>query len=293
MNSSVSIQFIINPISGTIQKQNLPELFEKEIDKEKFSWEIKHTNARGHATEIARKAVADGVNIVVAVGGDGTINEVAKALVHSKKSALGIIPLGSGNGLARHLRIPLQPKKALQTILNGKNDLVDSCQVNDVPFFCTSGVGFDATVSHYFDSIPGRGLHTYIKSSLKKYFSYKPETYQIEVDGVKFERCAFIVSVANASQYGNNAYISPTADIKDGLMDLVIMQRFAKPIGAWLIFLSFSKLIDKSSYLEIIKGKEIKIKQATKIAHIDGDPISLAKDLTYKIQEKSLLVRVP
>jgi diacylglycerol kinase (ATP) len=293
MQSKTFIQFIINPISGTIKKQNLPELFGRLIDRNQFDWEIKYTNARGHATEIAKKAVENGVDIIVAVGGDGTINEVAKSLIHSEKSTLGVIPLGSGNGLARHLEIPLSPAKALKVILEGKRIQIDTCKVNKVPFFCTSGVGFDATVSHYFDKIPGRGLYTYIKSSISKYFTYKPEVYQIEIDGKKIEKAAFIVSVANASQYGNNAYISPNANISDGLMDLVVMRKFAKPIGAWLIFLSFTKLINKSDYLEILQGKHIKIKQKSNLAHIDGDPIVLSENLEYEIEVNSLWVKVP
>jgi YegS/Rv2252/BmrU family lipid kinase len=292
MQSKTSIQFIINPISGTIKKQNLPELFERLIDRNLFDWEIKYTNARGHATEIAKQAVADKVNTIVAVGGDGTINEVAKSLIHSEQSTLGIIPLGSGNGLARHLKIPLSPAQALKVILDEKRIQIDTCKVNNVPFFCTSGVGFDATVSHYFDQIPGRGLYTYITASISKYFAYTPEVYQIEIDGKKIEKSAFIVSVANASQYGNNAYISPNANISDGLMDLVVMKKFAKPIGAWLIFLSFAKLIDKSSYLEIVKGKQISIKHKSKLAHIDGDPIQLSEHLKYEIEANSLWVKV-
>ena len=147
--TKISIHFIINPISGTAKKHGLPKLFEQHINKDQFDWEIKYTQHAGHATDIAANAVKQGVDYVVAVGGDGTVNEIGSALV-SASTKLGIIPLGSGNGLARHLGIPLNPKKALEQILTGNTVKIDACDVNGQPFFCTSGVGFDALVSHSF-----------------------------------------------------------------------------------------------------------------------------------------------
>jgi len=293
MHSKYSICFIINPISGTTQKHHLPELFEKEIDTSQFEWEIKYTDRPKHATELAKQSVQEGFDTIVAVGGDGTINEVGRALVGTN-SRLGIIPLGSGNGLARHLGIPLSVKGALNTILKGANFQMDSCQVNGQAFFCTSGVGFDATVSHYFaKDRDNRGLWNYAKTSIKQYFRYEPKTYQIEIDGTQYSEKAFIIAVANAAQYGNNAHISPEADVSDGLMDVCIMKSFPKALGLWLIFQSFNKSIHLSRYVTILRGKHVRIQNANEFAHLDGDPVSLNPKLEYKILEKSLNVCVP
>lgn len=292
MNASKkTIHIIINPISGTSKKKNLPELFERYIDKSLFNWEIKHTEYAHHGTEIAAEAVKNGIDYVIAVGGDGTINEIAKALIGSE-TKLGIIPLGSGNGLARHLRIPLKPEKALKSILEEKSILIDTCEVNGQPFFCTSGVGFDALVSHHFAQTKGRGLVTYAKMALQQYFNYQPSTYQIVIDGYEYTEQAFVVTLANAGQYGNNAYISPEADISDGLMDVCVVGKFPKLLGIMMLFLSFTGSIHKSKYMKIIRGKQISIRNMGGYTHLDGDPVSLDKSLNYSIQPKSLAVLV-
>ena len=220
-----SIVFIINPISGTHSKDEIPALIETRLDHERYDYEIQLTGYAGHATEIARNCVARGIDAVVAVGGDGTVNEVARALTHSE-TALGIIPCGSGNGLARHLCIPMDAKKAIDIINACNIELFDYGVINDLPFFCTCGMGFDAFISLKFAEAGKRGPITYVENVLKEGLKYKPETYQVESDDGAHRYKAFLIACANASQYGNNAYIAPGATMKDGQMDVIIMEPF-------------------------------------------------------------------
>ena len=201
------IIFIINPISGTASKAGIPKLIERYLDHEAFDYEIKLTEYAGHASVIATEAKDNHVDIVVAVGGDGTVNEVARAIVHSQ-TALGIIPCGSGNGLARHLLLPLNMAKAIKIINACEIHQLDYGIINEHPFFCTCGMGFDAFVSHKFAEAGKRGPITYVENVLKEGLKYKPETYEIRDESGTTRLKAFLISCANASQYGNNAYIA-------------------------------------------------------------------------------------
>ena len=173
------ILYIINPISGTQRKQRIAQLADKLTDRVQFDVEIAYTEYAGHATIIATEAAKRGIDIVVAVGGDGTVNEVGRALIHTH-TALAIVPCGSGNGLARHLHIPLQPKKAIDIINQSVVHQLDYGTINDRPFFCTCGVGFDAFISERFASAGKRGLLTYVENTLKSGLQYKPQIYTIE-----------------------------------------------------------------------------------------------------------------
>jgi YegS/Rv2252/BmrU family lipid kinase len=293
MPATTTICFIINPISGAVKKQHLPAVFKKAFTTDEFHWEIKFTKAQKHATELAAAAVAEKFDIVVAVGGDGTINEVAQSLVGTE-AALGIIPLGSGNGLARHLGIPLHVEQALQVILHGSTRRIDSCQVNGEAFFCTSGVGFDATVSHFFAQHQHkRGLFNYARAALRQYFSYRPQQYKIEIDGQQLTKQAFIIVVANAAQYGNNVYVSPEAGIADGQLDVCIIKHFAKWRGPLLLAQSFGRRIHRSRYVEVLRGRQVRISSASRLLHVDGDPLELKQPLHYAIDKQALKVRVP
>ena len=170
------ITFIVNPISGTQGKELILNLLNEKIDKEKYIWNVVNTERAGHAIEIAAQAARENVDIVVAIGGDGTINEIGRSLVHTK-TALGIIPCGSGNGLARHLHIPMEPKKALEIINDGVMDSIDYGKINGVDFFCTCGVGFDAFVSLKFANAGKRGPLTYLEKTFQESLTYQPETY--------------------------------------------------------------------------------------------------------------------
>lgn len=199
---SRKVLFVVNPISGTSDKNQILEYIEQTLNKDDIDWEIAKTQYAGHAIELTKDAAAKGYDTVVAIGGDGTVNEVARSLIHTNTS-LGIIPCGSGNGLARHLEISQDYKRAVDIIQNGLVHTIDYGLVNNLPFFCTCGVGFDAFVSLKFASAGKRGLLTYLENTLVEGLRYKPETYEIEDEEGSVKMKAFLIACANASQYGN------------------------------------------------------------------------------------------
>ena len=196
----------MNPISGTSSKKNIPGLIESTLNKDLFDYEILLTERAGHASELATNAKDASIDVVVAIGGDGTVNEVARSLVHSQ-TALGIIPCGSGNGLARHLMLPMNAKKCIEIINRCEIHDLDYGIINEHPFFCTCGMGFDAFVSMKFAEAGKRGPITYVENVLREGLKYEPETYEIEDENGIAKYKAFLISCANASQYGNNAYM--------------------------------------------------------------------------------------
>ena len=253
--------FIINLISGTSDKAAIPGLIDQYLDKTQFEYEIAVTQYAGHASEIAAKAKDDGVDVVVAIGGDGTVNEVARAIVHSS-TALGIIPCGSGNGLARHLLLPLNVRKAIEVINRCEIRQLDYGIINDYPFFCTCGMGFDAFVSMKFAEAGKRGPITYVENVLREGLKYKPETYTIEDENGTLQYKAFLISCANASQYGNNAYIAPQASMSDGLMDVIIMEPFDVFEAPQISIEMFSKTLDKNSKIKTFRTRHLHIRRA-------------------------------
>ena len=223
MAAKKKILFIMNPISGNAKKTGIPKIIETTLDTGLFDFEIEQTKYVGHACELAVKAKDNGYDAVVAVGGDGTVNDVAKALTHSE-TALGIIPCGSGNGLARHLMLPMDIAKAVEVINAFTIHDLDYGVINDIPFFCTCGMGFDAFISMKFAESGRRGPVTYLENILREGVKYKPETYEIKDESGSSLCRAFLISCANASQYGNNAYIAPQASMSDGLLDVIVIK---------------------------------------------------------------------
>lgn len=286
------IVFILNPISGTTSKAGIPMLIEKNLDQEKFDYEIIETQRAGHASEIAHECTMRGVDIVVAVGGDGTVNEVARAIIETD-TALGIIPCGSGNGLARHLMLPMNAKGAIEMINKCEIHDLDYGCINGMPFFCTCGMGFDAFISMKFANSGKRGPIAYVENVLKEGLKYKPETYEIVDDtGTKVYN-AFLVSVANASQYGNDAYIAPQASMRDGLMDVIIMEPFDMLQAAQVSLDMFNKTIDKNSHIKTFRSKHIHVHRSEPgVIHYDGDPIMADADLDIAIREHGIRVVV-
>ena len=286
------IVFILNPISGTTSKAGIPHLIDTYLDKELFDYSIRETERAGHASEIARECADQGVDIVVAVGGDGTVNEVARAIVETK-TALGIIPCGSGNGLARHLMIPINAKGAITNINKCVIHDLDYGCINGMPFFCTCGMGFDAFISMKFAMAGKRGPITYVENVLKAGLSYKPETYEIEDETGTETYKAFLVSVANASQYGNDAYIAPQASMSDGMLDVIIMEPFDMIQAAQVSIDMFNKTLDKNSQIKTFHSKHIHIHRAKPgVIHYDGDPIMADADVDITIREKGIRVIV-
>lgn len=286
------ILFIINPISGTAAKAQIPGKIEKYLDQEHFDYEIRNTEYAGHATRLATQAAHDGIDIVVAIGGDGTVNEVARALVHTR-TALGIIPSGSGNGLARHLLIPLNVRKSIDIINRCEIHELDYGVINGYPFFCTCGMGFDAFVSQKFAETGKRGPITYIQKVLEEGVTYKPETYEICIDGDTTVYKAFLISCANASQYGNNAYIAPQASMSDGLMDVIIMEPFDVIEAPQIAIDMFSKTLDKSSKIKTMQTKHLHVHRSQPgVIHYDGDPVESGEDIDIHLEERGIRIIV-
>jgi len=290
MDTKKRITFIVNPISGTQGKDDIPHQIDELLNHDLFDYDVRLTEYAGHAAEMAGNLAADGVDVVVAVGGDGTVNEVARSLVHTQ-SALAIIPCGSGNGLARHLRIPLDVRRALQIINRCQIEQFDYGVINELPFFCTCGMGFDAFISLKFAEAGKRGPITYVENVLKEGLKYKPETYEVVDDTGTTRHKAFLIACANASQYGNNAYIAPGATMKDGQMDVIIMEPFdvleAPQIAADL----FMKTLGNNSKIKTFRTKSLHIhRQEPGAIHYDGDPIMTGTDIDVHIEHLGISI---
>ena len=284
MMDKKKITFILNPISGTHSKEEIPNLIEQTLDQELYDYTIRFTEYAGHAAEIARECVEKEEDVVVAVGGDGTVNEVARSLVHTQ-TALAIIPCGSGNGLARHLCLPLDVKKAIGIINSYNVETFDYGVINDLPFFCTCGMGFDAFISLKFAETGKRGPITYAENMLKEGLNYKPETYEVEDETGAKRYKAFLIACANASQYGNNAYIAPGATMKDGEMDVIIMEPFTALDAPQIAADLFMKTLGNNSKIKTFRTKSLHIHRNEPGAiHYDGDPIMTDADIDVHME---------
>lgn len=293
MDTRKKLLAVINPISGTANKQYIPETITEVMDESKWDVMIRFTQRPGHATDLAKQAIKQGYYGVLAIGGDGTINEVAAALRDSD-TALGIIPNGSGNGLARHLNIPIDVKRALEEINNDRIEQFDYCMANQHPFFCTCGVGFDAHVSAKFAESKKRGPMSYIKNTLVEYLRYRSEEYSIETaDKVLTER-AFVIACGNASQYGNNAFITPHASMQDGLIDVTLIQPFTPLDTAVLGILLFTKHIDQDTNIQSFRTPSLTIhRPKAGVMHIDGEPMMMEADIEVKCIHNGIKIFLP
>lgn len=292
--SKKNLLFIINPISGVKRGSNLTKSIKKHIDKEKFNYKLKYTKYPGHAIEISKEAVEDNMDVIVAVGGDGTINEVASQMIGSKV-VLGIVPLGSGNGLARHLGIPRLVPAALKLINEFQVTDIDTASVNGIPFISIAGVGFDAKVAKLFAKNKRRGFLTYVRLITNNYINYKPKKYILEFDdGRMVTTRALFISFANSNQFGYNTTIAPNAQLRDGQLDICIVQKpniFTLPIIANLMLL---RAIDKSQYVETIRASHFKVSQKrNRVVNIDGEAAKIDKKLEVKVNPLSLQVIIP
>lgn len=286
-----TIWFIVNPISGTQDKEEIVAKIPEYFPESRFAVTIKYTEYSGHAAQIASQAVSENIDIVVAVGGDGTVNETARALVHSNV-ALGIVPSGSGNGLARHLFLPMNPDGALQVISECNIHTLDYGLINDLPFFCTAGVGFDAFLSDKFNKSGKRGLLSYIENALREGVSYQPETYELEILGEEAEICtyrAFLITCANASQYGNDFYIAPHASMSDGLLDVTIMEPFNVFEAPQIAYQLVNKTITQNSRIKTFRCKDLIIHRTSPgVIHVDGDPKDADADVRVSLRHKDI-----
>lgn len=276
------VLFIINPISGGKKKDSVPGLIKQYLDANRYEYAIGYTASAGHAATLSAEAV--GVHdIVVAVGGDGTINEVASGIAGTD-TLFGIIPFGSGNGLSRFLNIPLDIIRAIKNINDCRVERIDAGKLNGKYFFNMAGMGFDAHISEVFSHHKERGFMSYVRSAFSEVMNFKPDTYKISIDGKVIERQAFMLSIANSSQYGNNAYISPMASVQDGLLDVCVVKPFPVWKFLWMASIMFTKTADKSSSVEIHRGKHIRINRANKgPVHLDGEPQIAGAELQIDI----------
>lgn len=286
------IAFIINPISGSGKKEELPILIQRGLDASMFEPEIVFTNFRGHGSMLAKHFIEEGFQRIVAVGGDGTVNEIAKELVHTD-CTLGIIPIGSGNGLARHLGIPMNKRKAIEQLNYSEPILIDYGIVNNKPFFCTCGTGFDAYVSTEFAKGKRRGIMRYIEKIITGYFSCKSQNYHLKGDGIDLKTKAFVMTFANASQWGNNAYIAPQASVQDGKLDISIMSNFPIIAIPTLALQLFTKNIDKDLFMTTLRSDELTLtREESGPFHYDGEPYEEGTKIHIKIIPDGLKVLV-
>lgn len=289
------IHFIANPFSGNTIVQTLPALVAKYFDKNAFDCTIKHTEYGGHATILAKEAVEAKIDLVVAVGGDGSINEVARGLIGSE-TILGILPAGSGNGFSMHLGIGRNPERAMTYLKNGAVLEMDTCKVNGVPFVNLAGVGFDANVARRIKGSTLRGFKGYLTYSLKEAVDYQMQDFELEIDGKKIQRKCFSIAVANAPMYGYGFVVAPSAKLNDGLLEVMILKAASKWRYIFEGWRFLNNSLNESSLSERFAAKKVVIRAKKKplAVHFDGESILVEKgDLVFEIVEKSLKIMCP
>lgn len=289
----MKLLLIVNPASGTRSRLALIPKLCRRLEKSGFEVEASLTRGPGHATRLAADAVRRGFYGVVACGGDGTVNETARALCGTS-TALGIIPTGSGNGLARHLEIPVDIASSIKVIAGNNITACDYGTANGKPFFCTFGVGFDAAVSERFARQKRRGLMMYLKSAVDEFVKYSPEEYTIEADGQVITEDAFLIVCCNASQYGNNAFIAPQASITDGLLDLTIVHSGNLITRALLGVDLLTGFIGKNALIHTIQTRSATIRRhGHGSSHIDGDPTQMPETIEITCHPGAIRIFTP
>jgi YegS/Rv2252/BmrU family lipid kinase len=287
--------YFINPISGTKGKVQLLETIKKLTAEKNIPFEILHTNAEGNYSFLQQKITAEKITDIIVCGGDGTVNQIAHALLGIDVN-IGIIPMGSGNGLAFAAKIPKQINKALEVIFKGNAIYIDSFYINKKFSCMLCGLGFDAQVAHDFAQQQKRGLATYVKQSIKNFFSAKPYTFGLSVNGNAFTTEAFFISIANSNQFGNNFTIAPQASLHDGLLDIVVVNEMSKMKMLWNVLKQIRigqvRIYEDKKY----HNNEIHYFQTNKITilnpklaplHIDGDPAATADKFEVEIIERA------
>ncbi len=293
-SARVKARFIFNPHSGRNRRNPyLRDRAREFIAHEGWDATVVSTERPRHATELARRAVDDGCELVVAIGGDGTMNEVATALVHTP-AVFGLIPCGSGNGLGRHLGIYRPGHGAFRTLATGRVLAIDTGLINSNPFFCAAGTGFEGLIASRFATLTSRGFLGYLRTSAQAWWSYQPEHYVIHHAGGVTPVEAFTLAVANSSQYGNNAYIAPGASVHDGLLDITAVPRISLFNAVPLLWRLFHGSIDRVATVTRLRGASFVIER-TKPGwiHTDGEPRAEAHRLEIKILPRSLRIMVP
>lgn len=294
MNNRKKYLAVVNPISGTSSKDEILPYLAEEYSHNNERLYICFSQKENDAALLAKEAVCNNFEAVIAVGGDGTINEIAKELYNTPVK-LGIIPKGSGNGLARALGIPLNDtQKAAEIIHRAHVSALDTSFANGLPFFCTVGVGFDAAITKRYAEATRRGIFSYVKSVVEEYITYDSEQYQITADGNTFECKAMLITCANINQYGSNTYIAPGAKPNDGLLDLVILSPVSPLQAPQLAVQLFTKKVEKNTLIESLQCKEITIKRKHDgLVQLDGETLSMGSSIQISIAPQSLQVYTP
>jgi YegS/Rv2252/BmrU family lipid kinase len=292
----VTVAVVINPISGTGGKPDAgrrrKELAAAVLERRRIPGELFVTEHTGHARELAEVAVARGVSLVMAWGGDGTVNEVASALAFHD-TALAIIPSGSGNGLARELGIPFDPARAIDTALDGRERRIDAGELDGRLFFNIAGIGFDAHVAHQFaeTGLRRRGLMRYLEITARELFAFVPDDHTIVADGVATRTRALLIAIANARQYGNGAMIAPHARLDDGKLDIVVVPH--RPLVATLMQIPrlFSGKVASVPGVQMITASAVEITATRRMLyHVDGEPFVGGESLKARIHGLALRV---
>lgn len=282
------IVFIINPISGIGRQKKIEDVVEHNIDHEQFDYEIRYTERIHHGTDIARElAEQQACDAIIAVGGDGSVNDIVNGL-HGYDMTMGIIPCGSGNGLARDMKIPLQPAQAVRVINQYNIKPIDTVQLNDLIYVSIAGVGFDAVVARKMKLAKTRGLKAYANIVLNDYPTSKDIHFRLVVDGKEIERDAWFISFANSNQFGYNTAIAPLASLSDGLIDICIVDKIPLahlPLTAPLVYLNHFNL---SQHVEIIKAKEVKVlNNDYGWVNVDGEGLRIGSELDFKVHHNA------
>jgi diacylglycerol kinase (ATP) len=286
------ILFIVNPIAGGKDKSKFSDLIKSTLAAD-FEYKIVYWDDPAMDFNSLLKDNSDpDTGIIAAAGGDGTVNRIATQLLYSD-IALAIIPFGSGNGIARHLSIPMKTEKALQLLQTGRIVTIDACEINDKHFVTSAGVGFDAHISQLFSSSGKRGFFSYLRLVLSTFFNYRSGKYKLNIDGIKIKEKAFLITVANANQYGNNAIIAPNASLQDGLLDVVIMKRPNVIQSISLAIRLFNGTINKSPLTKAYQAKYVTLKRKKKgTVHYDGEYDTMKKKIVMKVLPDALKVIV-
>jgi len=294
MIKDLKTRFIFNPRSGhNARNPYLLEHARQFVAEHSLNAEVVLTERPRHATELAQRAIDDGCELVVAIGGDGTMNEVACALVGTE-TALGLIPCGSGNGLGRHLGIPGPGKGAFRTLLDGKPRPIDTGLANGIPFFNAMGIGFDAEISDRFNRLSRRGLEAYARTAISAFFRFRPQVCTILNGSSKLLTSAFIVSIANSDQYGNDCFIAPGAQVDDGRLNVTVIKKVnvfnALPIAVRL----FTRSIDGSRSVQRLSGSHFVIERKfSGLLHTDGETHQVGAIIEVSVRPRSLRIMVP
>jgi diacylglycerol kinase (ATP) len=285
------IRFIINPISGVGKKGDLPQIIEENLDHSKFDYDIAITEYAKHAKKIAYEASLEGIDIVCAVGGDGSVHEVGTALIGTQ-TKIAILPCGSGNGLARHLNIPMNIPKAIECINNDSSIRMDTVLVNDKPFLGIGGYGFDAIIAKKFDNYHKRGFWSYVKLVIREFAKYNPINVSVDLNGEIKTMPVVLCTIANSSEFGNGFVVSPNSSVTDGKIELCLLKPFSFWMAPTVVYRFFKRTAHKSKYSEVISFKKARITLSRNIAHYDGEPFNVKDVLNIQVVPSSLNILI-